>query len=278
LLAIALALGSSACYGVSNFVGPQLAKRHTIVAVLVISQLAALAACIAYVLADRAAPLDAHDTSLALLAGVGNAGGLIGFYRAAELGPLSVVAPIGALGAIVPVLFGLIDGEALRANEAAGLLLALGGGALAARVTRSERVVYKDPRASVIWASASAVAFGVFLTALPQASEAGRAWSLLDARIALVVILFFWAGLRLRTLRPGRGSMVLSIPGLLLVAGTVLYTLAADHGQLSIVSVLGSLFPVFTVGLAAILLAERLSRLQTVGVTAALAGIVLIAI
>ncbi len=278
MLAIALALGSSACYGVSNFVGPQLAKRHTIVAVLVTSQIAAMIACLIYVVADGEAPLSAHNTVIALLAGVGNAGGLIGFYKAAELGPLSVAAPIGALGAIVPVLWGLFDGEALRTTEAAGLLLAIGGGALAARVTPAEEVVYADPRKSVLWASLSAISFGVFLTALPQVSDDGRAWSLLDARIALVTVLLFWAGVRLRALRPGRESWVLAIPGLLLVAGTLLYTVAADHGQLSIVSVLGSLFPVFTVGLAAILLAERLSREQAIGVTAALAGIVLIAV
>jgi drug/metabolite transporter (DMT)-like permease len=278
LLAIALALGSSACYGVSNFVGPQLAKRHALVAVLVTSQLAALIACLAYVLADRSAPLGAHDTWVAFVAGAGNAGGLIGFYKAAELGPLSVVAPIGALGAIVPVLWGLLSGEALTATEAAGIALALGGGALAARVTRSEEIVYENPQASVAWAAGSAFAFGVFLTALPQVSDHGRAWSLLDARLALVVILVAWAGRRVLAIRPGRQSLALSVPGLLLVAGTVLYTVAADHGQLSIVSVLGALFPVFTVGLAAVVLAERLSRGQAIGVTAALAGIVLIAI
>ena len=278
MLAIALALGSSACYGVSNFIGPQLAKRHTIVAVLVTSQVAAVVACIAYVLADGTGPLSADDTAIALLAGAGNAGGLIGFYRAAELGPLSVAAPIGALGAIVPVLWDLVGGEPLRTTEAFGLVLALSGGALAARMTLSEEIVYRDPRASVLWASASALCFGVFLVALPQVSDHGRAWSLLDARIALVAILLLWAGVRLRALRPGRGSIVLAIPGLLLVGGTLLYTLAADHGPLAIVSVLGSLFPVFTVGLAAIVLAERLSREQAIGVTAALAGIVLIAI
>ncbi len=278
MLAIALALGSSACYGVSNFVGPQLAKRHALVAVLVTSQVAALIACLAYVLADRSAPLSLHDTWIAFVAGAGNAGGLIGFYKAAELGPLSVVAPIGALGAIVPALWGLLGGEALAATEAAGLVLALGGGALAARVTRTEEVVYADPRASVVWAAGSAFAFGVFLTALPQVSDHGRAWALLDARFALVVILLAWAGRRVLAIRPGRQSLALSVPGLLLVAGTVFYTVAADHGQLSIVSVLGALFPVFTVGLAAVVLVERLSREQVIGVTAALAGIVLIAI
>jgi len=277
LLAIALALGSSACYGVSNFLGPQLSKRHTLVVVLLTSQLAALAACLLYVLADRSAPLSGASTAVAALAGVGNAGGLIGFYRAAELGPLSVAAPIGALGAIVPALWGLLGGEALTALEAIGLVMAIGGAALAARVTPSEEVVYANPRASVLWAIGAAVSFGVFLTALPEVSDESRSWSLLDARIALVLVLLAYAVPRLTRFRLGRESALLAVPGLLLVAGTLLYTLAADRGQLSIVSVLGSLFPVFTVGLGVILLGERLSVLQSAGVAAALTGIVLIA-
>ena len=52
MLAIALALGSSACYGVSNFIGPQLARRHAIVSVLVVSQVAALIGCALYLAGD----------------------------------------------------------------------------------------------------------------------------------------------------------------------------------------------------------------------------------
>jgi drug/metabolite transporter (DMT)-like permease len=250
-----------------------------VVAVLLVSQLAALIACALYVLADGGPALSGDDTAVALLAGVGNAGGLIGFYKAAELGPLSVAAPIGALGALVPVVWDLLHGSGLTVTEAAGIALALGGAALAARTTPSEEIEYLDPRASVLWASGSAVFFGIFLTALPQVADHGRAWALLDARIALVAIVAVWAGRRIGSMRPRPRTLpVLAIPGLLLVAGTVLYTVAADHGQLSIVSVLGSLFPVFTVALAAILLGERLSRAQAAGVGAALAGIVLIAL
>jgi drug/metabolite transporter (DMT)-like permease len=57
-----------------------------------------------------------------------------------------------------------------------------------------------------------------------------------------------------------------------------MYTTAADHGELSLVSVLGSLFPIFTVGLGMVLLEEQLSRTQAVGVAAALTGIALIAL
>lgn len=280
MLAIALALGSSACYGVSNFVGPQLVKQHTIVSVLLLSQVAALVACAVYLAGSGEGALPTSELLLALLAGAGNAFGLILFYRAAELGPLSVVAPIGATGAVLPVAWGLATGDTLRATQAAGIVLALGGAALAARRTAEgdSGAEYPDPRASALYAAASAVAFGVFLIALPAATGEGRAWALFDARVALVLIVLFWAGRRLSEVRLERGSLALAVPGLLLVAGTVLYTVAADHGQLSLVSVLGSLFPVFTVGLGVALLGERLSTAQAIGVAGALSGIVLMAL
>jgi uncharacterized membrane protein len=281
VLAIALALGSSTCYGVSNFLGPQLARRHTVASVLMLSQLAALAASALFLVARGGHALPSSDMWLAFLAGAGNAGGLIGFYIAAELGPLSVVAPIGAVGAIVPVIWGLTTGDSLKVTQAVGLVLAMGGAALAARRPRApvdQTRTYPDPRASAIWAAGSAVAFGVFLTALPEASAHGQAWALFDARLGLVILLTLWAGRKLRGLRISRRSTLLTVPGLLLITGTLLYTTAAAHGQLSLVSVLGSLFPVVTVGLGVAVLQERLSRMQVVGVTAALSGIVLIAL
>jgi drug/metabolite transporter (DMT)-like permease len=281
VLAIALALGSSTCYGMSNFLGPQLARRHTLAAVMVFSQVAALIASALFLIARGGQSLPSADMWLALLAGAGNAGGLIGFYIAAELGPLSVAAPIGAVGAVVPVVWGLTSGDSLKLTQAAGLVLAMGGAALAARGTRhshEQAMRYSNPRASALWAAGSAVAFGVFLTALPKASAHGQAWALFDARVGVVLLVALWAGRNLRTIRISRKSALLTVPGLLLITGTVLYTTAAAHGRLSLVSVLGSLFPVVTVGLGVALLRERLSRIQIVGVVAALCGIVLIAL
>ena len=132
--------------------------------------------------------------------------------------------------------------------------------------------------ASILWAAGSAVAFGVFLTALPKASAHGRAWALFDARLALIALLALWAGRELAEIRFARASALFAIPGVMLVVGTIMYTTAAAHGQLPLVSVLGSLFPVVTVGLGVALLGERLSRAQSIGVAAALAGIALIAL
>jgi drug/metabolite transporter (DMT)-like permease len=279
VFAIALALGSSACYGLSNFIGPQLVRRHTLASVLMLSQVAALGACALYLVAYGGRTLPSSDMWLAFLAGAGNAGGLIGFYVSAELAPLSVVAPIGAVGAIMPVIWGVTTGDSLRATQIVGLALALAGAALAARrplPTASQVRRYPDPRRGAIWAAGSSVAFGIFLTALPAASAHGQAWALFDARVGVVILTGLWAGRRLRAIKISPTSALLTIPGLLLITGTLLYTTAAAHGQLSLVSVLGSLFPIVTVGLGVTVLQERLSQTQLVGVIAALSGIVLI--
>jgi drug/metabolite transporter (DMT)-like permease len=283
MLVLTLALGASLCYGVSNYLGPQLVRQHELVTVLVVSQVAALAVCALYLAIDGGRALPSGDMWLALLAGVGNAGGLIGFYKAAELGPLSVVAPIGASGVVIPVVWGLTSGDSLKAAQVVGLVLAMGGAVLVARRSSAHHAApgvggIQNHRASILWAAGSAVAFGVFLTALPKASAHGRAWALFDARLALIALLAAWAGRELAAIRFTRASALLAVPGVLLVVGTVMYTTAAAHGQLSLVSVLGSLFPVVTVGLGVALLGERLSRAQAVGVAAALTGIALIAL
>lgn len=249
--------------------------------VLMFSQVAALGASAVYLGAHGGHSLPSSDVWLALLAGAGNAGGLIGFYVAAELAPLSIVAPIGAVGAVVPVMWGVSTGDSLRVTQIVGLVLALGGAALAARRPRpsvEQARRYPDPRRGALWAGGSSVAFGVFLTALPAASAHGQAWALFDARVGVVILTGVWAGRRLQAVRLAPVSALLTIPGLLLITGTLLYTTAAAHGELSLVSVLGSLFPVVTVGLGVAVLQEKLSQMQLVGVLAALAGIVLIGV
>ena len=101
------------------------------------------------------------------------AAGLIGFYKAAELGPLSIVAPIGATGAIVPVVYGP-GRRATRSRPPRWWAWCWPWPAPRWPRARSRRGAparqrrYPDPRASAIWALGSAVAFGVFLTALPE--------------------------------------------------------------------------------------------------------------
>lgn len=303
---IALALGTSAAYGLSNFFGPLLGRRYALGAVLLTGQLAALvAAVVALALAGDGFP-GSHGAWLGAAAGVSNAIGLAGFYRAAELGPLAVAAPIGATGAVLPVIYGLATGERLGKLEAIGIVFAIGGVVLAARrpssgdpdaadvadslAARENRSGSEDAahslaeregdlRGCVIFSLVSAVGFGGLLILLPQASQDGRWWALLDARVALVafLVVLFAARRQLAAPPDARSGALMALPGLGLILGTLLYVLAGEHGSLSVVAVIASLNPVFTVGLAFVVLGERLSRIQALGVAAAIAGVVLVA-
>jgi drug/metabolite transporter (DMT)-like permease len=67
------------------------------------------------------------------------------------------------------------------------------------------------------------------------------------------------------------------VVGLLDVGANGLYAWATTKGLLSVVAVLGALYPVSTVLLARVVLEERVRRVQEVGIVAALAGVALIA-
>jgi drug/metabolite transporter (DMT)-like permease len=70
----------------------------------------------------------------------------------------------------------------------------------------------------------------------------------------------------------------LTIIGLVDLLATSLLSLANTRGELSIVSVVGSMYPVMTVILAAVVLHERLRVPQRAGIVLALAGVALVAL
>ena len=69
----------------------------------------------------------------------------------------------------------------------------------------------------------------------------------------------------------------LAAVGLFDLLANLLFVLAAGRGLLSVVGVLGSLYPAVTVVLARFVLHERLSRAQNAGVLVTLAGVVALA-
>jgi len=69
---------------------------------------------------------------------------------------------------------------------------------------------------------------------------------------------------------------VLALIGIGDTLGNVFFAASAAHGLVSVTSVLASLYPVVTVVLAHVFLAERISGGQRLGVAGTLAGVALI--
>ena len=96
-------------------------------AVLAVSQPAGLLIGLAAVGLFGADPLPADKVGLAFLGGALGMGGLGAFYSAMAMGTMSVVAPIAALGVLVPVGYGLAQGEDPSALQLVGLVAAIAG-------------------------------------------------------------------------------------------------------------------------------------------------------
>lgn len=276
-MAAALALLTSLAYGLSNFAGPTLSRDSPRFVVLISGQALALVISVAVVVGARQQVPDAGVWGWAALSGIGNAWGLLSFYRAAEVGPLSIVTPVASLAVLIPVSAGVIDGEPLGASKLAGLVLALGGVALATRRKAEPGIEQGDVRAAAGWAAFAALGFGLFYTAIKPASAAGVFWATGISRVTLLTAYLVAARAVAAELKAPLGRLpLLAVPGLLLFAGTIAYAEATHRGDLSVVSVLGSLFPIVTIALAFALGGERLGRLQAAGVIAAIAGVVLV--
>src|SRR5689334_9682607 len=108
MTAVLLALLTAASYGVANYLGPLLSRRLPLAGVLVIGQAVGVVGGVVLVAVSGFGLPGASGLALGAAAGVANALALASFYRAAALGPISIVAPIGATGAVVPVVVGIL--------------------------------------------------------------------------------------------------------------------------------------------------------------------------
>ena len=221
---------------------------------LVVSQAAGLATIALVVAVRGVGPPDARHLLYGALAGLFGAIGLAALYRGLAVGPMSIVAPISATAAIIPVAFDLVAGERPSSLQAAGIVLALAGVVLASRapgVGGAGRVSARGVGLAVI----AAVAFGLLLVLLGEASDGDPYWGTLAMRGAALSLLLLAA----LALRPSfalgeRDLPVLLLIGVLDTAGNALFAVATTESLLSVAAVLGQLYPVVTVLLARVVL------------------------
>jgi drug/metabolite transporter (DMT)-like permease len=270
-----LALAASALWGTSDFGGGLMSRRVDPSAVVLISQALALAGLLVLL------PFLAVPAGPYLL--VGAAAGVVGtlslaaFYRAMATAPMSLVAPITAAGSVIPVVVGIVRGEQLSALRLAGIAVTMTGIVLASGPEfRSGTPVRRQALGLAIGA---AVGFGVAYTLLAFAAGTSVYGTLLCQRIGGLLVLApivararILRGIQLTARRVG----ALALIGGCDITANGTYALAASHGDLSVAAVLASLYPVVTALLARGILAERLRPVQSVGVLAALGGVVLL--
>lgn len=275
MLAAVLALGASVAWGVGDFLGGLKSRTVAPLAVLAVAQPVGLALAVTIALIHWE-PWPGDSALLAAPAALLGTVGLVAFYRGMAAGAISLVAPIAATGALLPVGFGLATGERPSALQLAGIALAVGGAVVTSYEPRSGSRPARLT-AGIGWALLAAVVFGGYFIPMHAASEDDFVWATLVFRITsfslvLTAVLVF----RPRLARSPRDLAVLACIGLADTSGNVLFAAAASQGLVSVVSVLASLYPVVTVALARLYLRERVTRVQEAAAAATLAGVVLV--
>ncbi len=248
-----LAVLASVGYGLSDVLSGTVVRRYSTASLALWAQVTGLVVLGVAAAVRRPEPSGA---GLAWGAGAGVVGalGLLAFYTALQRGRTSVVAPVAGAGVVLPVLAGVLGGDALGWRTGLGVVAVVAGVLVVAAVpdeaepspdpgTRAARPVpgrtqpvpvydgcvpaarAGDARSSVVLAALAALAFGLFFvvleTATGRAVLPGAGQDAFD--VALVVALAVQAGALVVTLLAAtRHTLACLLPGRSLVVPATL--------------------------------------------------------
>lgn len=275
-----LAILSAVLVGGADFLGGLASRTASALRVAALAQAAGLPFTFVLAVVVDAERVAGDDVAWALGSGVAVACGFACFYTAMGRGLISVVAPLAAVtGAAVPVFYALARGERPGAAASIGIVIALVAVVIVSIAPVAPEHSHLAITPDVVGLSMLAGGcFGTFYVAFSIISEDAGLWPVAlertAATITLVTIAF--ALTRGALVLPSRLARLVVTIGVLEVGATVPLLLALQRGPVAIASVLASLYPVTTVLLAALVLRERMSRLQLVGVGLALCAVVLV--
>jgi len=287
-----LGLGAALTWGISDFCGGLATKRAFPALVVGLSHTLSLLTVLAFLAASGPLSPSASTIQYGLLSGVAGGIGLMLFYAALALGPMGLNSALtGVITAVLPVVYSWFHAAHPSPAEWAGFALAIVAIWMIAYTPGGR----PHPR-GLARAVGAGIGFGFLLIFLEKAGSQSVGWALACSRMASASI----AGtLAIFTLvrRKGRAFSTFAIDehpaprrrwlvflplvitaSLLEVSGNFFYTVASVVGRLDVAAVLSSLYPGFTILLAAWLLRERTTRTQALGMALALGAVVLISV
>ncbi|MFF1894055.1 EamA family transporter [Streptomyces sp. NPDC058206] len=281
------ALATSLLWGLADFGGGLLTRRTPALTVVVASQTVAAVVLGIIVVATGAWSEAGGQLWFAVAAGAVGPVAMLSFYKALALGPMGVVSPLGSLGVAVPVSVGLVIGERPGLLQFAGVGVAIAGIVLAGGPELRGAPVQRQ---AVLLTLVAAFGFGAVMSLIAEASTTvtGLFLALFVQRLTNIAVggaaLYVSVRRGARALpEEGRAAVLLAtLPalafvGLADVAANGTYSIAAQHGPVTVAAVLASLYPVVTALAAHGVLGERLRAVQAAGAGLALVGTVLLA-
>ncbi len=271
---ILFALLSATSWGAGDFSGGLAARKHHPYQVLFWSAISSLVVMFGLALIWQEGLPTAFNLVLAVLAGLMGAAGLTLLYEGLAIGPAALVSSVaGVIGALIPMLLGMLIQGLPGLPQLLGILFALVGIWIVTRFSDTGQI--KSNR-SLQLAVLAGLGFGGFLALMAQIRGDQVFMPLVAAKLTS---LLFGLLILLRKKLPIPGAStagVALISGVLDAGGNIFYLFATQFARLDIAAVLSSLYPAFTVLLSSIVLREKVSSAQWLGVGFCLLAIILI--
>ncbi len=278
-------IAASVGWGVADFLGGAASRRIAVLRVLIWSQL--LGGVLATSLSLILFGVPQHSwILLGAIGGLCGGIGIIAFYMALSRAPMGIVAPISACSGIVLVTVALIRGESPGTLALVGAGIALLGIVLVAHGEHGvvdESTLHFD-RVALICSLLAVFGFGGALAMLDIASGTGgigqSIWSSVGLRYgSLIVIALAAAVSRTPVPFPPRDTAWALIGvGVCEVAANAAFAIGAAHGNLAVVSMVSSTYPLTTALLARVVFGERLTIDQIRGASCIVVGGILMSI
>lgn len=272
-------------WGVADYFGGKTSRGRSTVVVVLISQTAGLSLAVIVAIVSGSVGAPNGYVPWAIGAGLAGAAAVLLFYQALAIGAMGIVAPIAALGVIIPVVIGVFSGVVPSALCLVGIVVAIGGVVITARPADTTVRTERHAR-SILLAIGAAAGFGLLQYAISGGAAYSTVMTMVVMRCTSVPLLALGTVMSLRSRRrhhqppqrfpPKVVALVIGI-GITDVSANLLFAQASVSGALSVVAVLGSLYPAMTVLLARVIDHEKMSRLQNAGVLAAITGVAMIA-
>lgn len=215
---------------------------------------------------------------IAALAGMLGSMGLLVLYFSMIKGQMSIAAPVSALlAATLPVIVGgMLDGLP-KPLQILGFGFALVAVWMISQGDSNEKF-HIGRLADLRLPLLAGLGFGSYFVLMGAATRATTStlWPMISSRTAGTLLLLVFVLIRRESLGvPHNAWKVVLANAILDVSGNLFYILALKTGRLDVSAVLSSLYPGATVLLAWLILKERISRNQWLGIVAALIAIAL---
>ena len=279
-MSIFLALASAVLFGVWKFGIGQYRDRVSCYAIVLVTSLAGILIYLASAWLTDKLIVDPQDLLPGMLTGICALVASLLMLKAFQRGKLGVVAGIGAAQSLVPLAYSILIGEALSLIDVGGIVVIAIGIAVfflpAMRrkpgETYSVAMIVLSLAAAFFWGAAIVFADLGSRVSIPITVLMSLAPQILFSAVMMIFVDRSVEGLN----RPSLIRLVGA--GVAFAIGNMALFMAANMGDIGVVSVLSGLAPLVVAVLALVFLRERMTRSEFVamGITIVGAGLLVI--